>query len=180
MLNYILGINPVNKINDNSSIQNDKSDLPEIEINEMKIAGLSIRTTNEGGKSLKDQPEFWQKFFNNRINEKIINKKYPDEILGIYYDFESDEHGEYNFLIGFEVGDFNGIPNDLQKITVPGGKYKIFKTGEKSGLGDKIYKLWQSIWSSGLKRSYKFDIEEYNINNMFSDNPDIKIYIGIN
>jgi predicted transcriptional regulator YdeE len=152
---------------------------PYLEIDEMKVAGIAIRTTNKDGQSLKDQPALWQKFFSDALGESIPNKLHQEDILGVYYNYESDYTGYYNFLIGFEVSDFKNIPDNFIKLTIPFNKYAVFNNGEKMNLGDKVYALWQSIWNSKLNRAYTFDIEEYELATIFSNNPNIKIYIGL-
>jgi predicted transcriptional regulator YdeE len=153
--------------------------FPRLEIDEMKIVGVKIRTSNKGGQSLKDQPALWKNFFSEGLAEKISNKLHPEDILGIYFNYESDYTGYYDFLIGFEVAGFENISEKFVKLNIPLGLYSVFTDHQKMNLGDKVYTLWQRIWNSGLNRAYNFDIEEYNLEKMFSDNPDVKIYIGI-
>jgi predicted transcriptional regulator YdeE len=179
MFPLILGLEIMHEKNNFGTKAGTDAESGKIEIDEMKIAGVSIRTTNQDGKSMKDQPEFWQKFFRESIKDKIPNKLHPEEVLGVYYNYESDYTGEYDFLIGFEVDSFDNIPEEFIKLTLPGGIYKVFNRTEKMSLGEKVFKLWQDVWSSNSNRSYRFDIEEYDITNLFSDNPDINIYIGI-
>ena len=151
----------------------------EINMNEKKVIGIKIRTTNKGGQSIKDQSEFWQKIFNENLIEKIPNKINPDEILGVYYDFESDFMGEYTFLIGFEVNNFENIPDNMTSIIIPESKFAVFTNNKRINIAEKIGSLWQEIWNTKIDRAYTGEYEIYKLSTMNSDNPVVDIYVSI-
>ena len=157
----------------------DEQNMPQIYIDKICIIGKTIRTTNKDLKSMMDLPLFWQSFFQEGNIEKIPNKLHPEEILGIYYNFESDFTAAYDFMIGFEVNGSDPIPDGFISITIPSDNYVVFKNEKKMNLGEKVQNLWQNIWSSDIKRSYKFDFEEYELSSMLSENPKVKVYIGV-
>lgn len=146
---------------------------------EKKVAGFYIRTTNKNGQSIKDQSEFWEGFFTKGLDNKIINKKSPVEILGVYFDYTGDYTGEYSFLIGYEVDDFKDIPEEVTTLTIPSGKFALFTDKEKRSIGEKVGLLWTEIWNTKIERIYDKDFEIYKLDSMNSENPRVDIYVGI-
>ena len=93
---------------------------------DIKIIGTKIRTTNENGQSMKDQPEHWNRFFHENLKDKISNKLTPDKIYGVYFDYEKDHTKPYSFLIGFEVSSFEEVPENMFTHIIPADKYALF------------------------------------------------------
>ncbi len=150
-----------------------------INTNEKKIAGFFIRTTNKNGQSIKDQSEFWEEFFTKGLNNKISNKKFPDEILGVYFDYAGDHTGDYSFLIGYEVNDFKNIQEGVTSLSITSGKFAFFTDKEKRSIGEKVGLLWNRIWNTKIERLYNKDFEVYKLDSMNSENPRVAIFVGI-
>lgn len=148
-------------------------------IDEKKVAGFYIRTTNKNGQSINDQSEFWEGFFTKGMNDKINNKKNLSEILGVYFDFAGDHTDDYSFLIGYEVNDFKDIPEEVTTLTIPSGKFALFTDKEKRNIGEKVGLLWTEIWNTKIVRRYDKDFEIYKLDSMNSENPQVDIFVGI-
>ena len=144
-----------------------------------KIIGKAIRTTNQNGQSIQDQSAHWQSFFEEQTRDKIPGKINPEEILGVYTDFESDFMGPYTFIASYEVADDHNIPEGLVSVTISSGNYTVFGNDEKMPLPEKVGAIWKDIWKSGINRNYQTDFEVYHSGTMASDNPEVNIYIGI-
>ncbi len=142
------------------------TNLPEI-----KLAGLQIRTSNqkEMDPELQQIGSLWQRFYGELTNSGEI----PECSYGVYSNYESDQHGEYDLTVA-KTGTFNG--EESIEITIPSGKYLKF---EKEGpLPDSALQLWQEIWnyfenSKDYKRTFICDFEEY------SSMTHVAVYIGI-
>ena len=116
-----------------------------IETKEMKIIGISAITKNADEMSGKGKiPALWQRFFEEKILEKIPNKKSPTNMAVVYTDFESDETGIYRIIIGAEVTESEDIPNDMVLRNVPQGRYAKFTT-EKGSLSFIGIEAWKKI-----------------------------------
>lgn len=58
-------------------------------IEPLKIIGISVRTTNEGGQAAKDLGQLWQQFYVRGVQEQIPNKENGD-VYAVYTNYESD------------------------------------------------------------------------------------------
>ena len=142
-------------------------------INELGIAGLGFRTTNEelvnskGAKLLET------------IGEVIQKKEESSKLYIIYSNYAHDfaqniAQKEMTVTVGFEAsekGNFKIIPQ----------KYEVFET-EQGKLGEVVYKKWLEIWADTellKKRSFGTDFEVYT-GQEDPENGKIEIYIGIN
>ncbi len=142
--------------------------------NELKIVGIAVKTNNEHIEKIQT---LWEKFFSENISEKIQNKINPNQIYCIYTDYESDLNGDYTCLIGFEVDKLNDISDGLISRTIQKAKYQIFSDNGK--ITEITPNLWQKIWNTKLNRIYNADFELYNLTTMFTENSEVKIFIGI-
>lgn len=141
-----------------------------IELEEKIVEGISIKTSNQNGQSMKDIGMLWKKFFTEGVYNKIENK-INDKTIGLYTDYEKDYTKPYNFMAGVQVKQkSNNIENRVNKI-IPKGKYaKFIITGD---VQKSVGEAWEKIWNMNLKRKYTCDFEEY------QNNTEIYIYIAI-
>ena len=73
-----------------------------MKIESFKIIGISVRTTNEGGKSSADLGKLWERFYKENVSSKIPGK-ISDDIYSVYTDYESYYKGSYTTIIGCKV-----------------------------------------------------------------------------
>lgn len=142
--------------------------------NEFNIAGIQVRTSN---KHIEKIQELWNKFFSEKIYEKVQNKINPEQIYCIYTDYESDFNGDYTCLIGFEVDKLDNISDGLISRTIQKAKYQTFS--DKGSVNEITPNLWKKIWNTKLDRVYKADFELYDLTTIFSENSEVKIFICI-
>ena len=138
-----------------------------VEIDGMVVAGPSIRTDNK--KASRDIPLFWKKVFQDDILTKIPHAV-SGYVYGVYSDYDSDQKGAYSVTGGIEVETTEGFPEELAIREIPAGLYAVFTAHSP----EQLVATWKAIWESGLKRTYKFDFEEYG-----AEDQSVKIYIGI-
>ncbi len=144
----------------------------EVSVEELILTGVSVRTTNDNMKCVDDMGQLWGSFFSDNIMAKMKNIKGYDS-YGLYFNYEGDFTKPYSYLAGMEVSDNN---QETETITVPKGRYARF---EKTGDMIKVVgELWQEIWQTPLKRTYKYDFEKYHYT---EDNKNqlVEVYIGI-
>ncbi|RZK43891.1 MAG: AraC family transcriptional regulator [Pedobacter sp.] len=128
-------------------------------IEEFHIVGISVRTTNEDGKSGIDIPKLWEVFLSENIADKIPNK-IDSSIYCLYTDYEKDHLHPYTTILGCKVENLSAIPASMVGKTISSGQYETIPIkGELSeGL---VFKEWQQIWASDRARAYTTDFEVY-------------------
>ena len=120
-------------------------------IKSKKITGKKIRTNNN---KIDEILSLWKEVPALELNGNIY---------AVYYNYETDFTGDFDFLIGSE----NNVLNDFVKIKE--GKYMIWTADSQDAVGS----TWQKIWNTQLDRAYESDFEVY------SQDGSIKIFIGI-
>jgi predicted transcriptional regulator YdeE len=148
-----------------------------MKIESFKIIGISVRTTNEGGKSGEDIGEFWERFYKENIASKIPGK-ISEDIYSVYTDYESDYKGSYTTIIGCKVNSLNDIPEGMTGKEIEEGDYKVFTA--KGKMPDAVINQWMEIWNdSDLKRAYTSDFEVYGEKSQNPENAEVDIYIAV-
>ncbi len=152
---------------------------------EIKLVGITVRTSNdiewspEGGKI----PGLIQRYFIDSVAEQIPHRNNPGRMFCAYYDYESDHKGEYTFLVGEEVTDFDGIPDGYAKHTIKPQTYVKF-TSDPGPMPDVVKNMWWHIWQGGTEklggeRLFHADFEIYDERAADPTNTILDIYIGI-
>ena len=142
---------------------------------QMLVMGLELRITPEGNQAAQEIPKFWNKFFSEKIIDKIPNQK-TGEILGLYIDYEGDHTKPYSLVIGCEVTEANETPEGMAVKTLPASKYAKFTTN--GPLPQGVINTWQTVWQTPLERTYTGDFELYKPSS-HPDKPEVDIYIAI-
>jgi len=129
------------------------------------VIGLAVRTNNNQEASGQGEiPKLWQRFMQQGIADKIPNRA-EQNLIVVYTDYESDQHGEYTYLIGSRVSSTADVPAGLTLKEVPAGYYAILESG--TGPAQVVVpKIWQQIWSMspkdlGGQRAFQADYEVY-------------------
>jgi len=145
-----------------------------VQLEEKKVAGLRIRTSNQDPNMSKDIGLAWQSFFSEGIYHSIPGKK-NNKSIGLYTNYENGVHGEYDVMICCEVADTESFGKNLSSEIISSGKYAKFII---QGHVQKIVpEFWMKLWSMDLDRKYGTDFEEYQGNDM--ENGEIHIYISL-
>jgi predicted transcriptional regulator YdeE len=149
----------------------------ETKIEQFKIIGISIRTTNENNKAAEDISNLWSKFFSEKIIEKIPNK-ISLEIFCVYTDYEKDYTKPYTTIIGCKVINLDQIPEGMIGKKIEGGRYNksITKGDITKGV---VTQEWLNIWNSDLKRTYSADFEVYGEKAQNPENAEVEIFVAI-
>lgn len=137
----------------------------------INIVGISTITSNEAALNQHTIGKLWNEFLSTPIKEKLAGISSPS-VFAVYSNYENGYQGKYQITIGYAVNDTSTIPNGLTTVTIPAGKYKIFKS--KSPAPEDIVDTWKTIWqldSSILQPNFVTTFEEYKDN-------EVMIYIG--
>lgn len=153
-------------------------------LDQLIVAGVTIRTNNknEMNPATGKIGPLVQQYWHNQIANKIQYRANPGLTYIAYTDYESDEQGEYTFLVGEAVSE-NTPQSDFRILTIPEGTFQKFTT-DAGKMPDVIIQTWQHIWKMsaaqlGGKRKYLADFEVYDRRAMDPNNAVVDIYIGI-
>ncbi len=146
-----------------------------VSFNNIKIAGISVRTNNKNGKSQKDIMELWKEWFDDEVGSMITNRV-SDNIYCVYTEYDSDHSGDYTVILGYEVSKFDGLLDELVKIDIKPCSYREFISNGK--VPDVVADVWNNIWNSeSIGRSYATDFDLYIGDNM--ENMEVRTYISM-
>jgi AraC family transcriptional regulator len=128
-----------------------------------KVAGFELKTTNIGGVNLKEVPKFWDRYFAENWATVLHEQLKPVNRAELGLCFPGGlEEGEFCYVIGVEVADFQNIPEGMFKGQVPEATYAVFTTPPVGNKGDEFSKDVQGTWDYILKSwfpksGYEFD-----------------------
>ncbi len=152
---------------------------------EIKLVGISVRTNNKNEFDPIKAKIFHmiEKYFSEKVSEKILNRRNPGITYCCYTDYENDMNGDYTYFIGEEVVNFSDKITELGKLVIPEQNYVRF-TNSPGKIPDVCIKMWQKIWKTsdedlGGSRNYKTDFELYDERSKDKMNAILDIYIGI-
>jgi predicted transcriptional regulator YdeE len=132
------------------------------------VAGIAVRTTNQGGRARKDIGDLWATFMSENIRDKIP-AKYSEDVYCVYTDYETDHTGWYTAVLGCRVTEAGH--NGMFVALVPSGSYRQYlSTGELPG---SVGEAWIQIWDKSDGRSYIADYDVY------GPGGEVEIYVGI-
>lgn len=144
-----------------------------INLQEKTAIGISAKTNNSSPDMCKLIGGLWKSFFEDGIFFDIKNKV-NEKSLGLYYDYENQENGDYTAAVACEVSEANNCDN-LTVIKIPSGKYAKFIV--RGNMVTAVADFWKDLWQMNLPRAFTCDFEEYQNNNI--DNAEIHIYISL-
>lgn len=148
-----------------------------VNLESFKIVGITVRTTNQNGKSAKDIMELWQRYYSENISSLIPNK-IDEDIYSVYTDYKSDYKADYTTILGHRVSSLESIPAALEGREFGGGNYLEFKAKGIRPLS--VFNTWQDIWvrDKELNRKYTADFEVYGKRSQDPDNSEVDIFIA--
>jgi len=143
-----------------------------------KIIGIAVETSNQNNQAAIDLGKLWQQFYSGEIYNKIPNKE-TEEIYAVYTDYESDYTGRYTTIIGQRVNTLENIPDGLTGREIK--NKNLLKYVAKGEMPMAIVHTWQEIWADDatLNRTYRADFEVYGEKAQQGENSEVEIYIGV-
>ena len=141
------------------------------------IIGISVRTTNSNGKSLKDIGEIFSRFVSQKLMDQIRDKNSSD-IYCVYTDYESDFNAPYTTIVGCRVSSMEHIPPGMVAKIIPDSKYQVYHSTGK--LSECLTKTWVTIWESEIDRKYMADFDIYGERGLDPENAEIETFVSVN
>jgi predicted transcriptional regulator YdeE len=129
------------------------------------VMGREVRTSN--ARELSGQGSIGQ----------LWSKISPDlgKPVAVYSEYASNKDGEYNYMLGVEIGNNETLPLQFSKRDIEEGDYVCLKT-EGPVTPQLVAGLWRQIWdleeAGALSRAYITDFEIYTGNGL-------ELYVGI-
>lgn len=148
--------------------------MERVRLDKKTVKGFCVRTTNAAEMEADTSKigDLWDDFF-----KKIAHQLEEDTAAyGVYYDFESDEHGEYSIMAGVESND---APADADLVTaeIEEGDYVVFRV--EGELPEIVVECWHKIWDyfssddAEYQRAFRTDFEYY------KSDSEVEIYISV-
>lgn len=137
--------------------------IKKIDLAPKSIIGLKTRAKNT---NVEPIGALWGRFIST------FSPPFPH--YGVYYNYESDVHGEYDVLAGVDV-DLEG--EGLDSVIIEAGKYLKFSA--KGELHQAVQQCWEQVWayfedpSIDERRAYETDFEVYR------SMDEVEVYIGV-
>lgn len=147
-----------------------------VQLEEKKVAGIRIRTSNSEPDMSSSIGIAWQQFFSEGIYPSIPDKK-NDKSIGLYTNYENGVSGAYDVMVCCEVGNRVSMPGNVHSETILYGKYAKFII--HGHVQRTVEEFWVKLWSMDLDRKYGCDFEEYQGGSDI-ENAEIHIYISLN
>jgi predicted transcriptional regulator YdeE len=137
---------------------------------------LKTKTSNQNGQSMQDCGNLWQEFETQELAQAIPNKL-NEAVYAVYFDYESDHTGAFNYFVGCRVKSGTEAPEGLSKLAIPEQTYALIQA--KGKMPDCMADSWKNIWSSDLKRAYTFDFEVYDERSHNWEQAEVDIFVAV-
>ncbi len=147
-----------------------------VQLEEKKVVGLQIRTSNDDPNMGNKIGMTWEKFFAEGLYAQIPHKK-NDKTIGLYTHYEFGVKGEYDVVVCCEVEDTENLPEKFNLATIPSGSYAKFIV--RGHVQKAVADFWTKFWTMDLDRKFSSDFEEYQ-GGEDMENAEIHIYISLN
>ena len=145
-------------------------------VEKFSVAGRSVRTTNENGKSAIDQGGLWQACLSEGLFAACL------EIIGVYSDYEGDSARPFTFTLGTRVGARSESLSCGEKIEVGGGEFAVFEATAASPQ-DAAMAVWSEIWAwqaaSSRPRAYREDFESWDAASLATGRAHVRVYVSL-
>lgn len=147
-----------------------------IQLEEKKVAGLKIRTSNTDPQMGSKIGETWQRFYADGIEASLADRR-NDTCIGLYTNYENGDAGAYDVVVGCEVEAESSQSKMVETETLAAGKYaKFIVHGDvQKAVGD----FWMKLWGMDLDRKFGCDFEEYQPGEDM-EKAEIHVYISLN
>ena len=153
-----------------------------VQFEHFAVLGIEARTSNARETTADGLiSRQWARFMKEGIAAQIPDKA-DANLIALYSGYASDEHGEYDYLLGARVSAVSEIPPGMVLRNVPTGRYAVF-TSERGPVTKIVPEAWKRIWAeprtARYTRSYIADFEVYGESARDPADSQVQIYIGV-
>jgi predicted transcriptional regulator YdeE len=149
----------------------------------ISILGIQIRTNNASEIAGNGQiGALWSRFFAENLPAQIPNRS-SESFFVVYSNYESNEDGDYDYLLGCPVDSIENLPQGMTYAAIATGDYAVFTT-ETGPVAEVVQAAWKHIWLQspkelGHKRAFLSDYEVYDHRAIDPSNAKVEIHIGL-
>ncbi|GEO08649.1 GyrI-like domain-containing protein [Segetibacter aerophilus] len=149
-----------------------------VQLKSFKVAGISVRTTNQDRQSSTDLMNLWNRFYSENISSKIPGKV-NNNIYAVYTNYDSDYTSAYTTILGHSVASIDNLPRGLVGHEIGAASYIAFEV--KGEMPAAIVDTWKEIWNRDkeLNRQYSTDFEVYQEKTEEEPNGSATVYVGV-
>jgi predicted transcriptional regulator YdeE len=122
-------------------------------------------------------PKMWERFMKEGIAAEIPGRTDHD-LLALYTDYDSDEHGEYTCVVGARVAPGTPVPEGMVSRQVPDARYRMVLS-ERGPVWRVVPEAWQRIWKEPLQRAFQADFEVYGERAANPEEAVVEIWLGV-
>jgi predicted transcriptional regulator YdeE len=140
------------------------------------VTGLSVRTTNQDGRSQKDIGDLWTRFTTGSLAQQIEGKL-SEDIYCVYTDYESDHTGLYTAVLGCRVDNAGSVSGGFFAALIPAGNYRVYKPQGK--FPESVSNTWKQIWRTATDRKYSADFDRYKAGAKSFEETEVDVYLAI-
>jgi predicted transcriptional regulator YdeE len=153
-----------------------------VRLEHFAVVGIEARTSNAREMTAEGSiGKMWARFQREDLAKKIPNRA-DSNIVALYTDYASDEHGEYTYTLGAKVSGVSEIPEGMVLRNIPTARYAVFPSG-RGAVPKIVVETWQRIWAepktAEYSRSYRADFELYGAEAADPANRRVDSYIGV-
>jgi len=142
------------------------------------VTGITARTDNSREMTGNGViAKMWERFIQEGIGAKIPGRTDHD-LLALYTDYESDQHGEYTYIVGARVAPGTPAPEGMVSKQVPDARYQMVPS-ERGPVWRVVPEAWQRIWREPLQRTFQVDFEVYGERAANPEDAVVEIWLGI-
>lgn len=147
------------------------------------VVGIQVRTNNMKEMSgMGEIGKLWGRFMGENLAAEIPGR-IGQILVAVYFDYESDETGDYTFLLGVPANGVDELPTGMSYRRIRAGKYAILMT-EKGHVAQVVPLAWQRIWKMtpeelGGHRAFAEDYEVYDHRSADPKNAQVEIHISL-
>ena len=156
-----------------------------LQLKEIKLVGITVRTenANEMNPETSEILKLINKYFDEKVNEKIGNRVKPWTTYCAYTDYENAEYDRYTYFVGEEVSSFDNVDKMFDTLVIPAQNYVKFIVGPGK-MPDVCVDAWRKIWKMnsnelGGTRRFATDFEIYDERAKDSSKAIFDLYLGI-
>ncbi len=151
--------------------------MQKVKVEPFQVIGLSIRTTNEGGRGAQEIGALWQRF----LGEGVLNKipgRIDDTIYSIYADYEGDHTQPYTVILGCKVKSVDQVPEGMTSKSFDGGDYVTMSVRGDLSKGI-IASQWMKIWEMDLDRAFTADFEVFGEKAQNPEDAEVDFFVAV-
>ena len=138
------------------------------------VAGVGERYSGDGSAAI---PHQWQRF--HQMVDRIPNRLGP---LAFGVCHNADDAGNFDYIAGVEVSDFDDLPREFSRLRIPEQRYAVFT---HAGHVSSVRRTFATIWNrwlpeAGLKAADAANFERYDTNfDPLTGNGGLEIWIPV-